>query len=57
MALLQDDIAELKDPSTAPDEPESKEQCRNGGWEDFGFDNQGQCVADVASDGRSSDGR
>jgi hypothetical protein len=25
-------------------ELESKDQCKNGGWEDFGFRNQGQCV-------------
>lgn len=27
-----------------PDEPESKEDCMNGGFEDFGFKNQGQCI-------------
>jgi hypothetical protein len=24
--------------------PTSKDQCKNGGWEDFGFKNQGQCI-------------
>jgi hypothetical protein len=27
--------------------PTSKEQCRQGGWRQFGFKNQGQCVAFV----------
>ena len=27
--------------------PESQEDCKNGGWEDFGFRNQGQCIAFV----------
>ena len=24
--------------------PTSKDECKNGGWEDFGFSNQGQCI-------------
>jgi hypothetical protein len=33
----------------APALPTSKDQCKNGGWRDFGdtFKNQGQCVAFV----------
>jgi hypothetical protein len=27
--------------------PTSKEQCKNGGWREFGFKNQGECVAFV----------
>jgi hypothetical protein len=27
--------------------PTSKEQCKDGGWAQFGFKNQGQCVASV----------
>ena len=27
--------------------PTSKQQCRHGGWRDFGFHNQGQCIAFV----------
>jgi hypothetical protein len=27
--------------------PASKDQCRGGGWRDFGFRNQGQCIAFV----------
>ena len=23
--------------------PPTKEECKNGGWEDFGFPNQGRC--------------
>jgi hypothetical protein len=29
--------------------PTSKDQCKAGGWEQFGFKNQGQCVAFVQS--------
>ncbi|MFW2512801.1 hypothetical protein ACNI3K_03390 [Demequina sp. SO4-13] len=29
-------------------EPQSKADCKKGGWEDFGFKNQGQCVSSVA---------
>jgi hypothetical protein len=28
----------------APPLPTSKEQCRNGGWAQYGFANQGQCI-------------
>jgi hypothetical protein len=28
------------------------EQCKNGGWEEMGYSNQGQCVSHFASDGR-----
>jgi hypothetical protein len=31
----------------APPAPRSNEQCKNGGWAQFGFKNQGQCVAFV----------
>lgn len=27
-----------------PDDPTDKDECKNGGWEAFGFKNQGQCV-------------
>jgi predicted extracellular nuclease len=43
----------------APDQPETKDDCKNGGWQDFddpSFRNQGQCVAFVASDGKSQGG-
>ena len=33
--------------------PTSKDQCKNGGWRNFGFRNQGQCVSFVASGERS----
>jgi hypothetical protein len=35
------------DAPPAPPTPTSKEQCKNGGWAQFGFKNQGQCVAFV----------
>jgi hypothetical protein len=28
----------------APTEPETSDDCRNGGWSDFAFKNQGQCI-------------
>jgi hypothetical protein len=31
----------------APDHPTSKDQCKDGGWKSFAFQNQGQCVAFV----------
>ncbi len=39
-----------------PPVPTSKDQCKNGGWRDFGsvFKNQGQCVAFVARGPKSS---
>jgi hypothetical protein len=38
----------------APPLPTSKEQCKNGGWRDFGvFKNQGDCVSFVATKGKN----
>lgn len=34
-------------PHPAPSNPTSREQCKNGGWQAFGFKNQGQCVSFV----------
>jgi hypothetical protein len=34
-------------PPPVPEEPTAKEQCKKGGYEEFGFKNQGQCVAFV----------
>jgi hypothetical protein len=37
--------------------PTSKEQCKNGGWRDFGvFKNQGDCVSFVATGGKNAPG-
>jgi hypothetical protein len=34
--------------------PTSKDQCKNGGWQDFGvFKNQGDCVSFVATGGKN----
>jgi hypothetical protein len=30
-----------------PPLPATKEQCKNGGWREFGYPNQGTCVSDV----------
>jgi hypothetical protein len=27
--------------------PQTKADCKNGGWKDFGFKNQGQCIKAV----------
>ena len=27
-----------------PHDPANKDECKNGGWEAFGFRNQGQCI-------------
>lgn len=27
-----------------PNDPQTKEECKNGGWETFGFKNQGLCI-------------
>ena len=34
--------------------PTSKDQCKNGGWRNFGstFKNEGQCVSSVATGGK-----
>lgn len=37
----------------APQNPETREDCMNGGWEDFGFRNQGLCIQFVNT-GRDS---
>jgi hypothetical protein len=31
----------------------SKDQCKNGGWQNLGFKNQGQCVSFFASGGKA----
>ena len=33
--------------SPTPQQPTTLQQCRNGGWQPFGFKNQGRCVAFV----------
>ena len=33
--------------TTTPVAPADKDECKDGGWEDFGFRNQGQCVSFV----------
>jgi hypothetical protein len=41
----------------APPVPTSKEQCKNGGWRDFGvFKNEGDCVSFVATGGTNPPG-
>ena len=31
-------------PATAQGQPETKDDCKKGGWMQFGFKNQGQCI-------------
>jgi hypothetical protein len=39
----------------APALPTTKDQCKNGGWRNFGvFKNQGDCVSFVATGGRNA---
>ena len=37
----------------APPLPTAKDQCKNGGWAQFGFKNQGDCVSFVATGGKN----
>lgn len=32
--------------------PETKDDCRNGGFAEYGFKNQGQCIASIVSNGK-----
>jgi hypothetical protein len=49
--------AEFANPCEGPARPTSKDQCRNGGWRDFGvFKNQGDCVSFVATEGKNPPG-
>ena len=43
-------------PPPPPQFPTSKDQCKKGGWEDFGgmFKNQGDCVSYVATGGANA---
>ena len=35
-------------PTTTPTPPtHSKDDCKDGGWKDLGYFNQGQCIADA----------
>lgn len=55
MALLGTALAATPtSPAQATGQPESKAECRDGGWEDLGFSNQGRCISAVASRGRAS---
>ena len=36
-----------------PPLPTSKQQCKHGGWQQFGFKNQGDCVSFVATGGKN----
>jgi hypothetical protein len=40
-----------------PDLATTKNQCKNGGLEDFGFENQGDCVSFVATGGKNERGK
>jgi hypothetical protein len=41
--------------TTPPTGPTSKDDCKNGGWQQFGFRNQGQCVSSVVSNRGGND--
>ncbi len=39
----------IYDPYPTPPEPVTKDDCKNGGWKEFGFRNQGQCIKSLTS--------
>jgi hypothetical protein len=42
----------------APSLPNAQDQCKNGGWRDFGlFKNQGDCISFVATGGKNPPGK
>lgn len=41
----------------APAGPETTDDCRNGGWREYGFSNQGQCISAVNRGGGPPRGR
>ena len=49
-ALVSGDVVVVD----APPLPTNKDQCKNGGWKNFGvFKNQGDCVSFVATEGKN----
>ena len=34
-------------------EPQTKDDCKDGGWADYGFKNQGQCIASLKAPGKT----
>ncbi|WP_370327690.1 hypothetical protein [Euzebya sp.] len=40
--ILREDIT--VNTNCEPDVPETKDDCKKGGWEEYGFRNQGQCI-------------
>ena len=42
-AGFTDGLVEVAAPDVA-DDPEARDDCRQGAWEDLGFDNQGRCI-------------
>lgn len=40
-----------------PDQPTTKDECKKGGYQAFGFENQGDCVAFVATGGKNEPGQ
>lgn len=47
-------VAHATEAPGGPTFPTTKEQCKNGGWRDYGFRNQGHCVSWVTH--RSNNG-
>lgn len=33
-----------EEPPPPPDDPQTRQDCMRGGWADYGFRNQGQCI-------------
>lgn len=41
---INGDVYDFELDAPAPADPLTKNECKNGGWENYGFKNQGQCV-------------
>jgi hypothetical protein len=41
---IGDYTLDVSDDGEDADDPTTKDDCKNGGWEDYGFRNQGQCI-------------
>jgi len=50
--MFNDTTWDFEGPPPPPTVPQTKADCKHGGWQDFGFRNQGQCVSFVATHGK-----
>jgi len=52
---FNDTTWDFEAPTPPPTVPQTKDDCKHGGWQEFGFRNQGQCVSFVATHGKHGD--